>query len=172
MAYHFTTAALTTALTGNSVSTFNAASDAVDLKADTITAAKFDESTAFPVKSADTGATAIARTGADGDTLATISGQADTITTNVGTALTRLGAWTGTGVNNVLGAFKALLSKTATTPTDIGGTFDPTTDSTEAVRDQGDTAWAGAGLTTDQNTALLNASSVATKLDSMLEEDT
>ena len=40
---------------------------------DVITAAKFDESTAFPLKSADTGATQVARVGADGDTLETLS---------------------------------------------------------------------------------------------------
>jgi hypothetical protein len=51
------------------------------------------------------------------------------------TLLNRLGAWTGSGVNTVLGAFKALLSKTASTPSDIGGTFDAATDSTEAIRD-------------------------------------
>lgn len=55
--------------------------------------------------------------------------------------LGRVGAFTGTGVNTVLGFFKALLSKTATLPTDVGGTFDPTTDSTEAIRDRGDSAW-------------------------------
>jgi hypothetical protein len=47
--------------------------------------------------------------------------------------IARLGAWTGTGVNTLLGAFKALLSKVASTPSDIGGTFDPAADSTEAV---------------------------------------
>ena len=46
---------------------------AVTLADDAITAAKFDESTAFPLKSADTGATAVARTGADSDTLETLS---------------------------------------------------------------------------------------------------
>ena len=45
----------------------------VTLADDAITAAKFDESTAFPLKSADTGATAVARTGADADTLETLS---------------------------------------------------------------------------------------------------
>lgn len=48
-------------------------SGAVALKDDAITSAKYDESTAFPIKSADTGSTQIARTGADGDTLETIS---------------------------------------------------------------------------------------------------
>jgi len=49
------------------------AGDAMTLADDAITAAKFDESTAFPLKSADTGATAVARTGADSDTLKTLS---------------------------------------------------------------------------------------------------
>ena len=48
---------------------------------DAITAAKFDESTAFPVKSADTGSTKIARVGADSDTLETLSDQLDTVST-------------------------------------------------------------------------------------------
>jgi len=54
---------------------------------------------------------------------------------NLTTVLSRLGSITGTGVNTVLGFFKALLSKSATLPTDIGGTFDPAADSTEAIRD-------------------------------------
>jgi hypothetical protein len=52
---------------------------------------------------------------------------------NQTTILNRLGAITGSGVNTVLGFFKALLSKSATVPSDIGGTFTPTTDSTEAI---------------------------------------
>ena len=44
---------------------------------DVITAAAHDESTAFPLKSADTGSTAVARTGADSDTLETLSDQLD-----------------------------------------------------------------------------------------------
>lgn len=45
----------------------------VTLADDAITAAKFDESTAYPVKFADSGSNKIARTGADGDTLETLS---------------------------------------------------------------------------------------------------
>ena len=48
-------------------------SDGVTLADDAITAAKFDESTAFPLKSADTGATQVARVGAGSDTLETLS---------------------------------------------------------------------------------------------------
>ena len=53
------------------------AGDAMALIDDALTAAKFDESTAFPLKSADTGSTAVARTGADSDTLETLSDQID-----------------------------------------------------------------------------------------------
>jgi hypothetical protein len=56
-----------------------AVGSAMTLADDAITAAKFDESTAFPVKSADTGATQIARVGADSDTLETLSDQIDAI---------------------------------------------------------------------------------------------
>ena len=59
------------------VGTVTTVTNGVTLADDAITAAKFDESTAFPVKSADTGATQIARVGADGDTLETLSDQID-----------------------------------------------------------------------------------------------
>jgi hypothetical protein len=44
---------------------------------DAITASKFDEATAYPLKSADTGSTQVARTGADSDTLEILSDQID-----------------------------------------------------------------------------------------------
>ena len=53
------------------------AAPAVSLVNDAITAGKFDESTAFPLKAADAGSTYVARTGADGDTLETLSDQID-----------------------------------------------------------------------------------------------
>lgn len=68
--------------------------------------------------------------------VATTLTNAPSDSSGVTTLLSRLGGITGSGVNTVLGFFKALLSKTATVPTDIGGTFDPATDSTEAVRDK------------------------------------
>jgi len=52
---------------------------------DAITAAKFDESTAFPVVATDTGATQIARVGADGDTLETLSDEIATAQTDLDT---------------------------------------------------------------------------------------
>jgi len=56
---------------------------AVNLNDDAITASKFDETTAYPLTSADTGSTAVARTGADGDTLETLSDQIDSVQTSV-----------------------------------------------------------------------------------------
>jgi len=65
-------------------------------------------------------------------------------TTNQTTILARLGAWTGSGRNTILGALQALFRKDtdATAPTDINanlgsgvGTYDNTTDSNEAIRD-------------------------------------
>jgi len=61
--------------------------DGVVLANDAITAAKFDESTAFPLKSADAGVTLVARTGADSDTLETLSDQLDN-TTSLGPGAT------------------------------------------------------------------------------------
>lgn len=55
------------------------AGDAMTLADDAITSAKYDESTAFPIKSADTGSTQVARVGADGDTLETLSDQLDNV---------------------------------------------------------------------------------------------
>lgn len=57
-----------------------AVGSAMTLADDSIKAATFDESTAFPLKSADTGSTQVARTGADSDTLETLSDQIDAVT--------------------------------------------------------------------------------------------
>ena len=85
------------------------------LEDDAITAAKFDESTAFPLKSADTGASAVARTGADSDTLETLSDQLDTKADEAG------------------GNIAAILEDTAAIPAALG-----------ALETHGDGAWATA----------------------------
>ena len=67
---------------------------------------------------------------------------------SVAAVLARIGGFTGTGVNTILGFFRALMRKDAsiTTPSDVGGAFVHTTDSLEAIRDRGDAAWTtGAG---------------------------
>lgn len=59
-----------------------------------------------------------------------------TLQTDVTTVLARLGAFAGSGLNTVLGFFRALMRKDAAlTPSDVGGTYDNTTDSNEAVKD-------------------------------------
>lgn len=58
----------------------------VALVDDAITAGKYDESTAFPVVAADTGATQIARVGSDSDTLETLSDEVAALATTVGVA--------------------------------------------------------------------------------------
>lgn len=58
---------------------------------DVIKAASFDESTAFPLKSADTGTTQIARVGADGDTLETLSDEIATVKTDTAAILVDTG---------------------------------------------------------------------------------
>lgn len=72
----------------------------------------------------------------------TVAGYIDT---EIATLLSRIGAFTGTGVNTILGFLKAIASKAASTPSDVGGTFDASTDSIEAIRDRGDAAWTGGG---------------------------
>lgn len=59
-----------------------AVGSAMTLADDAITSAKFDQLTAFPLESADTGLTAVARTGADSDTLETLSDQIDGLPTD------------------------------------------------------------------------------------------
>jgi hypothetical protein len=55
------------------------------------------------------------------------------ISAGVSDVLARLGAFTKAGANTVWGFLRALMSKTAATPTDVGGTFSTATDSGEAL---------------------------------------
>lgn len=95
------------------------------------------------VKLADTLTTYTSNTPQTGDSYARLGAPvnssvvADISAANVSltTITARIGAWTGTGVNTILGAFKALASKTASVVSDIGGTFDPAADSLEAATD-------------------------------------
>lgn len=77
--------------------------DEMDLIDDAITSAKYDEATAFPLAQADTGASAVARTGADADTLETLSDQIDGLNdlaiADVQTALTNQGYTAGRAPN-------------------------------------------------------------------------
>lgn len=70
--------------------------------------------------------------------------------TKATTILARLGAWTGSAANTLLGAMRAMFRKDtdAAVPSDINadlgsgaGAANNTTDSLEAIRDRGDAAW-------------------------------
>lgn len=63
----------------NAAKTAAQAGDLMGLADDAITLAKYDETTAFALQSVDTGSTQVARTGADSDTLETLSDQIDAI---------------------------------------------------------------------------------------------
>lgn len=87
-----TSAALTTtdgkvdaikAKTDNLPASPAAVGSAMALADSAITAAKFDQSTAYPLIQADSGSSAVARTGADGDTLETLSDQVDGVQTDL-----------------------------------------------------------------------------------------
>lgn len=90
----------------------------------------------------------------------TAATQATTAATQSTTAANRLGAWTGSGINTVLGAIRAIAAKAAgLTPTDLsdGTTFNNVTDSLEAA------AETGGSLTPEQQAQLdLIESKVAT----------
>lgn len=67
--------------------------------------------------------------------VSSLASSLSTVGTNVTTALNRLGSFTGSGVNTVLGFFLALMKSDATTPSDVGGTFAASTDALQAIRD-------------------------------------
>jgi hypothetical protein len=76
--------------------------------------------------------------------LGQVSVNVNDIETNTNTILARLGSWAGSGLNNLLGAFRALFRKDgdAAVPSDINtnlgggaGAANNTTDSQEAIRD-------------------------------------
>lgn len=86
--------------------------------------------------------------------LATTDGKVDTVSTNVGTLLTRIPAALFAGITSLaqwlgLMAGKQVGDETARTElraTGAGsGTFDETTDSGQAIRDRGDAAWTTGG---------------------------
>jgi hypothetical protein len=67
------------------------------------------------------------------DTLTTYTG--NTLqTADVAVVLSRMGAFTGTGINTLLGFLQAIMrADAALTPSDVGGTFNNVTDSLEAA---------------------------------------
>lgn len=119
---------------GNVVGSVGSVTAGVTLANDAITAAKFDESTAFPLKSADSGSTAVARTGADSDTLETLSDQIDgvSVAASVADIVTGILAGTIEGTLTLAQVLRVLLAEAA------GITTGSRTTSI-AFRDQADT---------------------------------
>jgi hypothetical protein len=69
----------------------------------------------------------------------------------------RLGSFTGTGVNTVIGFLSAIMRKDVTVPSDLGGTYDDATHSLQAILERGNSAWttgAGGGSGGSMNYAL------------------
>jgi len=110
------------------------AGDLMGLVADAITSAKFDETTAFPVEAVDSGATQIARTGADGDTLETLSDEIAALhnitAADVTTALAAVN-WTAGGAASYQDIVIALYSY-------VRGRFSESSDTYSYYDDDGD----------------------------------
>ena len=68
-----------------------------------------------------------------------------------------IGPFTASGINNIYGFLLAMIKSDASTPSDIGGTFDPATDSVQALRDRGDAAWMTGGDATAAGQAAIEA---------------
>jgi hypothetical protein len=93
---------------------------------------------------------------------ASISADIAAAKANLVTIIASIGAFTGTGINTILGFFKALMKKDASaTPSDVGGTYDNTTDSLEAQKDGGATL-SDLGILNSTTIAALSSQTVFT----------
>ena len=81
---------------------------------DVITAGKFDESTAFPLKSADTGSTQVARVGADSDTLETLSDEIAAVKAETAAILVDTGTTLDGKLNTIDTNVDSILADTGT----------------------------------------------------------
>jgi len=126
----------------------------------------------YSLQSADSGATAVARIGADSDTLKTLSDQLDTIKTDTGNLVSRITANLFSGITSLANWLGALAGKTADTATraeinatTAGAGYNETTDSQEAIADaQLTAAQAFAAVLTTQMTEAYAEDGVAPTL--------
>ncbi len=121
---------------GGSTFTLSAYSQVVDLVSSTWTTSDRTKLDAvynkLPSKSYLTGSS-----NSDGDVQLDEATGTPADSAGVTTLLARIGAFTGSGVNTILGFLKAIMSKSASTPSDVGGTFSAMTDSLENIKDTG-----------------------------------
>ena len=120
--------------TNNTLDDIADASGHVTPADDSITASKYDQSTAHPVALADSGANALARVGADGDTLETLSDQIDGTSTLTQAQVTggayaldtdangRIRVVDGTGTGEINTASGVVQAQLASNVTHGGGT--------------------------------------------------
>lgn len=66
-------------------------------------------------------------------TAVAIRTEIDSNSTQLVAILNRIGAFTGSGVNTILGFLRAIMRSDASVPSDVGGTFTSSTDSLEAI---------------------------------------
>lgn len=163
------------ALVGSNVGAATSVSGAVGSVTAGVTVTTNNDKTGYGLAAGAITAAVVATDAIDDDALS-----ADAVTAiqsglatsaNQTTILARIGSFTGSGVNTILGFLKALLSKTASTPSDVGGTFDPSTDSTEAIRDRGDAAWTtatGFATSSAMTTAQADLDDIQTRLPAAL----
>ena len=124
--------------------------DLMGLANDAITAAKFDESTAFPVVATDTGVTQIARVGADGDTLETLSDEIATAQTDLDTLTDARGepAQGTPPASNTTNGKVDVIYKQLINPQDSDGTTEQLYNNAGAVVDQKRTVSSAGGTVT------------------------
>ena len=132
-------------ITGNLSGSVGSVTAGVTLANDAITLAKFDEATAWPLQRADSGSSLVGRTGADADTLETVSDQIDGLST--GTSATDIAnrVWDGTVAARSITAFTTLETKVNAIQ---GASFNSANNSLYAIRTRGDAAWTGTGSAT------------------------
>jgi hypothetical protein len=112
------------------------------------------------------------RTNTNSDIPASISAlqtDVDGITGYVTGILNRVGGFTGSGVNTILGFLRAMFRSDASTPSDMGGTATAANHSQQAIRVRGDEAWitgsgGGGGAGTGARTVTITVNDGATAL--------
>jgi hypothetical protein len=123
-------------LTGSAVGSLGAAASTAATQA-TSAAANAANANANAGSAATSAASAAATVNSGSFGNAAIFGAVGSNTSAIGTLSNKIGAVTGTGDNTLLGLLRALARTDAPLPSDIGGTYDPTTHSLQSIVDVG-----------------------------------
>ena len=101
---------------------------------------------------------------------ASISADVAAVKADAVSILGRIGAFAGSGVNTIFGFFKAAFKKDASTPSDIGGTFSPATDSLEALQEEISTSFAALPCRCELEAAVTSSAGNEVRLVAWLEK--